>query len=287
MAGKTVVITGSSTGIGRACALHLDKLGWTVFAGVRKEADAKDLAKGASARLVPLILDVADQETIDESVRRVVEATGERGLDGLVNNAGITIQGPLEYLPIEDLRRQFDVNVSGQIAVTQAFLPALRTATGRIVLMSSISGRAESLPFIGPYAASKRALEALGEALRAEMLPWGIHVSLVEPGSVATPIWEKGDATFDDLVDALPPEGKERYETALGRARVVAKKTGERGVEPEHVAEKVAHALTSNRPRFRYLVGADARAQRYLLPTVPRRVRDLGISKLLGYRKET
>lgn len=283
MGSKSVIVTGASTGIGRACALRLDKIGWNVFAGVRKEEDGKSLAREASGRLTALMLDVVSADQIADAVRRVEEATGASGLDGLVNNAGITVQGPLEYLPLEDLRMQFDVNVTGQIAVTQAFLPLLRKATGRIVFMSSISGRAEALPLLGPYASSKRAVEALAESLRAELLPWKIRVALIEPGSVATPIWEKGDSTFDDLVAALPEEGRERYLKTLERGRVVGQKTGERGISPERVADKVEHALTSPRPRFRYLVGIDAQAQARLLPAVPRAVRDKAIAKMLGY----
>ena len=286
MAQKTVVITGASTGIGRACALRFDNLGWRVFAGVRKERDAESLRSEGSDDLAPLILDVADGESIAAGAKEIAGVVGERGLDGLVNNAGITVQGPLEYLPIDDLRQQFEVNVTGQIAVTQAFLPALRKATGRIAFMSSISGRADALPLLGPYASSKRALEALVEALRAELLPWDIRVSLIEPGSVATPIWEKGDDTFDEQVAALPEEGRERYLKALERARTIGQKTGARGISPDKVAAKVEHALTSSRPRFRYLVGADAHAQAVLNPVVPNVVRDAAVKRMLGYDKE-
>ncbi len=277
------MVTGASTGIGRACALRLDKTGWRVFAGVRKDEDAQSLARDASGRLTPLILDVADAAHVADAARRVREAAGDEGLGGLVNNAGITVQGPLEYLSIDELRRQFEVNVIAQLAVTQAFLPLLRRATGRIVFMSSISGRAEALPIIGPYAASKRALEALAESLRVELLPWRIRVVLIEPGSIATPIWEKGVATFDDLVATLSDEAKERYLKTLERARVVGQKSGERGIPPERVADKVEHALTSPRPRFRYVVGIDAHAQARLMPALPRALRDKAIGRLLGY----
>jgi NAD(P)-dependent dehydrogenase (short-subunit alcohol dehydrogenase family) len=282
---QTVVVTGASTGIGRACALHLDHLGWNVFAGVRKDADGRALARDASARLVAVNLDVTDSTSINESVRRVADATGERGLDALVNNAGITVQGPLEYLELDDLRKQFEVNVVGQLAVTQAFLPALRVAKGRVVFMSSISGRASALPLIGPYAASKRALEALAESLRSELMPWDISVSLVEPGSIATPIWEKGDKTIDGLIDDLPPEGKARYERAMARGRDLAAKTGKRGIPPERVAAKVEHALTASRPHFRYLVGVDAKARAFMEPAVPTWVRDRAVARMLGYPK--
>lgn len=281
MTTKRVLITGASTGIGRACALRMDKAGWAVFAGVRKRADADTLAREASPRLVPVTLDVTDEDTIAETAGRIDEATGERGLDGLVNNAGVTVQGPLEHLALDDLRLQLDVNVVGQIAVTQALLPALRKATGRIVFMSSIAGRAGSLPLIGPYSASKRALEALAESLRVELLPWDLKVVLIEPGSIATPIWSKGDATFDDLYDELPPEGQQRYGEALKRARKVAAQTGDRGIPPERVADRVEQALTSARPRFRYLVGIDAKARAYMEPVVPTWARDKTLMRLL------
>lgn len=275
------MITGASTGIGRACALHLDKKGWNVFAGVRKHEDGEALRREGSARIVPLLLDVTDAATIEESERRVAEATGERGLHGLVNNAGITVQGPLEYLPLDDLRRQLEVNVVGQIAVTQAFLPALRRATGRIVFMSSIAGRAGALPLIGPYSASKRALEALAESFRVELLPWDIRVALIEPGSIATPIWAKGDETFDELIAALPEEGRARYGEALQRGRKIGAQTGERGIAPERVAGKVEQALTSSRPRFRYLVGVDAKARAYMEPTLPTWAKHKTLSRIL------
>ena len=281
MSSTSVVVTGASTGIGRACALRMDQKGWTVYAGVRKHADAESLAREASPRLVPVMLDVTDEAAIADTVRRVDEATGQGGLGGLVNNAGITVQGPLEYLPVEDLRHQLEVNVVAQIAVTQAFLPALRRAGGRIVFMSSIAGRAGALPLIGPYSASKRALEALAESLRAELLPWDIKVALVEPGSIATPIWDKGDETFDDLVGALPPEGKKRYEEALERGRSIAAATGRRGIPAERVADRVEHALVSTRPRFRYLVGADAKARAYVEPVVPTWARDKTLMRML------
>ena len=290
MSSRTVLVTGASTGIGRACALHLDHLGWNVFAGVRKEADGRALGRDASARLVAVKLDVTDPASIEESVGRVADATGAKGLNGLVNNAGVTVQGPLEYLDLDDLRNQFEVNVIGQIAVTQAFLPALRQAApeaGRIVFMSSIAGRASALPLIGPYSASKRALEALAESLRSELLPWNIGVSLVEPGSIATPIWEKGDETVDAIIEDLPEEGKARYERALLRERDLATQTGKRGIPPERVAAKVEHALTAQRPHFRYLVGADAKARAFMEPAVPTWVRDKAVGRMLGYSKRS
>ncbi|MEK7693262.1 MAG: SDR family oxidoreductase, partial [Chloroflexota bacterium] len=186
---RSVVITGASTGIGEACALHLDALGWRVFAGVRKGADGEALQRKASARLIPVRIDVTDQASIASACDAVAQELGARGLDGLVNNAGIAVAAPLEFVPIDDLRRQLEINVIGQIAVTQAFLALIRTARGRIVNIGSVSGKLAT-PFTGPYSASKFAMEALTDALRIELRPWKIEVSIVEPGSIATPIWE-------------------------------------------------------------------------------------------------
>ena len=281
MSSKTVLVTGASTGIGRATVLHMDRLGWDVYAGVRKDADAEALRKDSSARLTPVIIDVADAASIEAAAKSIEEATGSAGLGGLVNNAGITVQGPLEYLPLDDLRKQLEVNVVGQVAVTQAFLPSIRKGHGRIVFMSSIAGRSRSLPLVAPYSASKRALEAIGESLQDELSPWDIKISLVEPGSIATEIWEKGDSSFDDLLESLPPEGRERYGAAAHKGRKLASATGKRGIPPERVAEKVAHALTSSRPRFRYLVGNDAKARAFLEPLIPAKVRSKATKRML------
>ena len=185
-----VVITGASTGIGRVCAFHMDKLGFRVFAGIRNESDGRSLIEGSAGRITPLLIEVTDSVSALAAADRVAGAVGSAGLSGLVNNAGIVVAGPLEFLPLSELRKQFEVNVLGQIAVTQAFLPLLRQARGRIVNMSSIAGRV-AFPYIGPYSASKYALEAISDALRIELLPWGISVSVIEPGDVATPIWKK------------------------------------------------------------------------------------------------
>ena len=204
-----VVVTGSSTGIGRACALHLDRLGFKVFAGVRKEADGERLRGEASERLEPLILDVTDSEHISRAAERVSEATGG-GLAGLVNNAGIGVGGPLELLPLSDFRRQIEVNLIGQVAVTQAFIPALRRARGRLVFISSIGGLIAT-PYMSPYHASKFGIEAVGDVVRQELRQFGVQVSIVEPGSIATPIWEKGGATAKAVRGNLSPEGQELY----------------------------------------------------------------------------
>ena len=187
---RAAVVTGSSTGIGRASALALARDGFRVFAGVRKAADGEALVAAAEGELEPLSLDVADGDAIAAAAERVREATEGR-LAGLVNNAGVAVPGPVEGVDLDELRRQLEINVVAQVAVTQAFLPQLRSARGRVVFMSSVGGRM-AFPYLSPYNASKHALEAIGDSLRQEVGPFGVGVAIVEPGSVATPFWEKG-----------------------------------------------------------------------------------------------
>jgi NAD(P)-dependent dehydrogenase (short-subunit alcohol dehydrogenase family) len=267
-----VVITGCSTGIGRACALGLDRAGFTVFAGVRREADGEALRSDASGGLEPLIVDVTDGETIAAAAARVREATGGR-LAGLVNNAGITVGGPVEAVPLDDFRQQLEVNVTGQVAVTQAFLAMIRGARGRVVFISSIGGRG-GLQFLSPYNASKAALAAIGDSLRQEMRPFGVGVSIVEPGSIATEIWGKGDDQAQRLSEALDPEVLALYGERIDRMRALAAKTGATGLPAEAVAEVVEHALTTPRPRARYVVGRDAKVQAAARRVLPHRAMD-------------
>jgi NAD(P)-dependent dehydrogenase (short-subunit alcohol dehydrogenase family) len=270
--GGAVVVTGASTGIGEACALLLDRGGFQIFAGIRKQADAEALKRKASARLTPLFIDVTDAASIAAAAEAVLGAVGEAGLAGLVNNAGIAIAAPLEFIPAVELRRQLDVNVVGQIAVTQAFLPLLRNGRGRIVNMGSIGGLL-ALPFTGPYNASKFALEALTDSLRMELRPWGIEVSIVEPGGIATPIWDKSAAEGDEMARTFPQRAHDLYGSAMDALRRVAAATGKAGSPPEDVAEAVMHALTAKKPKTRYLVGWDARF-RAMLRFLPDRIRD-------------
>jgi NAD(P)-dependent dehydrogenase (short-subunit alcohol dehydrogenase family) len=279
-----IVITGASTGIGRACALHLVDKGHRVFAGVRKDADGDALVADARGDLVPLIIDVTDQSSIAAAAKVVDDAVGTAGLLGLVNNAGIAVSGPLEYLPIDDLRRQLEVNVIGQIAVTQAFLPSLRRGRGRVVNMGSVAGRSPSAPLIGPYAASKMAMEALTDSLRLELARWDLHVSIVEPGSIATPIWDKSGPDFDHLTEAMPPEGQERYGKLIEVGRKIAAAQNRRGIPPEKVAKAVEHALTSSRPRTRYLVGADAQVRARVENLIPDKLRDKIVARIVRPR---
>ena len=217
---RSVLITGASTGIGRATALRLDAAGWRVFAGVRKQEDADALGEAGSERLVPLILDVTDAEQIAAAAARI-ETEARDGLDGLVNNAGVAIPGPLETLAIDDFRRQVEVNLTAHVAVTQAMLPAIRAARGRIVFISSIGGRV-ALPLTGAYHAAKFGIEAVGDVFRQELRPWGISVSIVEPGSIDTPIWERGERTADEI----GARRREREASTARRSRATARRSG-------------------------------------------------------------
>ncbi len=268
--GRTVVVTGASSGIGEACALRLAAAGWQVYGGVRTPQDAEALGRRG---IEPLELDVTNAAQIAAAAERAGPA-----LDGLVDNAGIAIAVPLELVPLDELRRQLEVNVVGQIAVAQAFLPALRRAGGRIVLMGSIGGRS-ALPFLGPYAASKHALEGVADSLRVELRPWGIAVSIVEPASFRTSIWTKGAARADELREKFPREGDELYKAAMANFRKVALARGP-GADPDEVAKAVEHALTARRPKARYLVGRDAHLRAWV-ERLPTRVRDRLLARVL------
>ena len=278
---RAFLVTGASTGIGRATALRLARAGHEVFAGVRRDADAQQLRAEGLAGVRPIRLDVTDAVSIRAASEEVAAATKERGLAGLVNNAGITTGGPLEYLDLGELRRVFEVNTIGPVAVTQAFLPLVRTGRGRIVFVTSIGGLFAA-PIIGPYAASKFALEAIGDALRLELRPWGIGVSIVEPGAVATEIFAKSRRLADEIIAGIGPEARERYEVAA-RAVVDRFNGFERSALPaDRVAQRIEHALLSPRPRTRYLVGSDARAMAFFSRILPTRWRDALVVRLFG-----
>lgn len=277
---KAVVITGASTGIGEACARYLDARGWRVFAGVRKDADAERLRDGTS--IEPVRLDVTDSASIAATRKSVEEAVSDHGIAGLVNNAGIAVAGPLEYVPLDALRTQLEVNVVGQVAVTQAFLPLLRMRRGRIVFIGSVSGLFAA-PFVGPYSASKHALEAIADSLRVELRPWKIAVSLIEPGPIATPLWERARTMADELFAAMPPEAIERYGAVVPIMQRITDQEARNGLPPEEVAEVVAHALTSSSPRTRYLMGPfESRVRARLGRFVPDRIRDTLIVRATG-----
>jgi len=278
---RTALVTGSSTGIGRATALALDGRGWQVFAGVRREEDVAMLAASASDRLVPLILDVTSPEQIAAAVERVA-AESEDGLHGLVNNAGIAVPGPLETLPLDEFRRQLEVGLVAYVAMTQAFLPQIRGAGGRVVFLSSIGGRIP-FPLNGAYHAAKFGTEAIGDVFRQELARWRIRVSIIEPGSIDTPIWSRGEENADQVL-ARSPQTEQLYGKAVERFREVVRQTAERGIPPERVAKAIVHALESKRPRSRYLVGLDAKVQARLVPLIPTPVLDRVVGRHLGLR---
>jgi NAD(P)-dependent dehydrogenase (short-subunit alcohol dehydrogenase family) len=262
------LVTGASTGIGRACALHLAGLGFHVLAGVRDPADAPD-------GLEPLRLDVTSEADVAAAAERV---GGE--LRVLVNNAGIAVNGPIEVLPVEEWRRQFEVNLIGQVAITRALLPALVRARGSVVNMSSISGRVAS-PVIGPYAASKFALEAFNDSLRREVAGLGVRVVCIEPGAIATPVWGKSAAAGDRLVAEMPDDVLRRYARVVDGVRRTAERMGREGLPPEAVAEAVGRAVTARRPRARYVIGREARIQAVAARLLPDRVMDRLIARAL------
>jgi NAD(P)-dependent dehydrogenase (short-subunit alcohol dehydrogenase family) len=277
---RAVVITGASTGIGAACAIHLDRLGFRVFAGVRKPEDGLTLQQNSSDRLVPIELDVTDASTIHKSHALVSGLTGTDGLYGLINNAGIAVVGPLEAVPIPDLRQQLEVNVIGQVAVTQIFLPLIRQARGRIINMGSIAGLS-AMPLMGPYSASKFALEAITDALRLEVQQWGIHVSIIEPGAIATPIWNKSAVEAAEREAAIEDELRFLYKPIVAAVRKIVGEASKRAVPSATVAKVVETALTASIPRTRYLVGTDAKLRALMAKLLPDRASDRLLSWIL------
>jgi len=286
---RSVLVTGAARGIGEACVARLARAGFHVFAGVRSDADGAKLASEHGEAVSPVRLQVTEPAEIEAATAFVADRLGGNGLYGLVNNAGIAVGGPLEFLPLGELRRQLEVNVTGQVAVTQAALPLIRRArgsadarAGRIVFMGSISGLS-ALPLTGAYGASKHALEAIADALRVELRPWGIEVVMIEPGSIATPIW---DTSLRSATETLGPV-RERMTEYYGRliegvrARVERAGKGLSGQPPDAVAAVVERALTADRPRTRYIVGRDARIRLLLKRLLPDRALDALVSRQL------
>jgi NAD(P)-dependent dehydrogenase (short-subunit alcohol dehydrogenase family) len=250
-----VVVSGASTGIGQATVELLARNGYVAFAGVRNDADAQRLA-ALHPNVRPITLDVTSPDSV-AAAKREVEAAGVP-LIGVVSNAGIALGGPLETLPIAELRRQFEVNVFGALHVVQTFLPLLPEQRGRVVFVGSIAGRLAT-PYIGPYSASKFALRSLSDSLRVELAPTGIAVSLIEPGSVKTPIWQKGRDNQAQLFEHLGANPRAHYRRALETV-VVATNNEERGAMPvEVVSEAIYKALTSAKPHAQQLLGTPAR----------------------------
>jgi len=277
---KSVFITGASSGIGRDCALTLDRAGYRVFAGVRNERDAEALRSVASQKLTPVLCDVVDYASVASAAQRVRELLAGAGLDGLVNNAGLSLSGPLELMPMSRFELQMAVNVHGQVAVTQAFLPLLRQNRGRVVFMGSESGLA-TLPLLGAYSASKHALEAVANAFRLELRDFGIRVALIEPGSIKTAIWGKA---VDDGTRSLKddPELRALYATKLPLLSSVPKLAEKMAIPSSVVTRSVRHALTARWPRARYLVGAEARALTLFVALTPTWLSDFFIRLSLG-----
>ncbi len=277
---SSVFITGASAGIGEACALRLDKEGWRVFAGVRRTQDGDALRAKTSERLVPVLVDVTNAEQVAQAACNIAAEVGDTGLQALVNNAGIGVGGPLEFLPLDEFRMQFEVNVFGVMAVTQAFLPLIRKGKGRIVTIGSVSGRLAT-PFSGPYGASKFAIEALSDSLRVELRPWGIHVVLIEPGGVRTPMWEKSRKMSARLKERMPKEAFDLYGPVVDKIDKVIDMSESMGDPPDKVARVVSRALTARRPKPRYLVARFAYTQAFIGDYVPDRLRDWILTHLL------
>ena len=271
----TALITGAGRGIGQAIALRLARTGWTVFAGVRDDAGKERLTAG-DGRITPVQLDITNEVHVSSLADRLPER-----LDALVNNAAIGVLGPVEALVPADLRRQFDVNVVGQVAVTQAVLPQLRAARGRIVFISSTGGRMV-VPMEGAYCASKYALEGLADALRIELRPWHIGVSLVEPGPTDTGSWREIQKMIDDMDDGMSPAHRELYSRHTAGLRSVVSRLGPRAMPPDAVARVVERALTTRRPRARYLAGTDAHAMIAMKAVLPTGVGDAVAARIGG-----
>jgi NAD(P)-dependent dehydrogenase (short-subunit alcohol dehydrogenase family) len=254
---RSVVITGSSSGIGRACALTLDRNGFRVFAGVRKSADGDALCDAASESLTPVHVDVTEPASIAAMAEQVAREVGEAGLAGLVNNAGTTLPCPIEYLPLDGFRHQLEVNLVGPLAVTQAMLPLLRRAQGRVVNVTSVAGKA-GVPLMAPYVAAKHGLEGLSDVMRLEFRQLGIQVTVIEPGFVGTAMGGKLQSDTEAAIRSMPDEGRRRYGPSLTKMAETVSQHAASGSPPEVVADAVLDALTSNRPRTRYPSGAGA-----------------------------
>ena len=277
---RSVLITGASSGIGAATALRLDGEGMRVFAGVRDLEDGAVLAAQSSAGLVPVLLDIADDTSVSAAAATVEAAVGDDGLWGVVNNAGEAYPIPLELIDLADFRDQLEVNLVGQLRVTQAMLPLVRRAQGRFLFVGSIGGKV-AIEFAGPYHASKYAVEAITEVLRQELAPDAISVTVIEPGPVKTQIWSKGLERLDDVLSSDRP-AVEHYRERLESFRRTLRITEASGQTPESVAEVIYEALTVERPRTHYPVGLQARLIDVVRPWVPDRLFDAVIHRIVG-----
>jgi NAD(P)-dependent dehydrogenase (short-subunit alcohol dehydrogenase family) len=269
---KSIFISGASSGIGKALSLELDKRGFRVFAGVRNEQDAEALQAEASQNLMPLMLDVTIPESIITACSQVQERTNGE-LFCLVNNAGISVSGALEFIPIQDFRRQIEVNLIGQLALTQNVLPMIRKSRGRLIFVSSVAGRLV-MPFNGPYATSKAALVALADGLRLELKPWEIYVSVLFVGSVQTRIWKKSAHLAGEILRRVPPEAWNMYGAMQKRAGAFYRQSGENGMSAESVARIIIELVEVNRPKEYVLVGRSAVRIELMAKLLPVRLRD-------------
>jgi NAD(P)-dependent dehydrogenase (short-subunit alcohol dehydrogenase family) len=278
---RTVVVTGASSGIGRASVARLAQAGWRVFASVRKSEDGSSLQREFGTAVTPLIMDVTDRGSITRAAARVRAELGERGLDGLVNVAGVGLMRPMEYVSDEELRRIFDINVFGQIAVTQEFLPLLRRGRGRIVNIGSV-GTHISLPFGGPLNASKSAFRSLNDALRLELRSSGVRVVIVEPGAIKTPAVSKTLGNVEGIIRELPARGAEEYGESMRTFAKRAYAMESNGSDPDVVAQVVQRALRDERPNVRYAAGKHANLLAVLGIVVPAVILDVLLLKALG-----
>ncbi|MDX6316813.1 MAG: hypothetical protein QOD35_213 [Nocardioidaceae bacterium] len=270
---RNVLVTGASSGIGEATVHHLAGLGMRVFAAVRDTLDGEALRTQAqdAGPVVPVVLDVRDEASIARALEEVHAAVGSEGLAGLVNNAGEGIPGPLEMVDLAQLREQLEVNVVGQVAVTQAALVLLRRAKGRIVFVGSIGGKV-AVQFAGPYHASKYAIEAIGDCLRQELAPDGLAVAIVEPGPISTGIWDKAVERIDGLLARTPEV--DRYRERLLSLRESLQSADEKGGSPDDVAKVIGKALTASSPATRYPVGTAAALASAVKPWIPDKLYD-------------
>jgi NAD(P)-dependent dehydrogenase (short-subunit alcohol dehydrogenase family) len=279
---ESILITGTSTGIGRATALMLDRNCFRVFATVRRQEDGDSLKENSSGRIIPVIADLSDEASIKNAFTFISSSVGEQGLRGLVNNAGVNLEGPLEFFALSSIRKGLEVNLIGPIILIQTFLPLLRKCSSpRIVNVGSIGG-VQSPPFVSPYAASKGGLHAFTVSLRRELLPFGIHVSLVIPGNIRTPIWNKITERVKRFSDDYPAEAVALYGGAFSAFQKTTERMATRGIPPERVARAVAHALAKKRPKTRYIVGLDAKLQSFAARWVPDRIQDQVLLRVLG-----
>ena len=277
---RVVLVTGASSGIGLACARDLAAAGFAVVAGSRGSAGLETIARAGGSGVVGVRLDVTDAASIAAAVAVAETMADGRGLAGLVNNAGLTAIGPLEAASLAAVRELFEVNVFGVLAVTQAALPALRRGRGRIVNIGSIAGRS-ALPFMGSYSASKHAVEALTDALRVEVHPWGIDVAIVNAGAIDTPILDKALASSTDGEAAAAPDLQRLYADGSASMRRAIEASSRAALPVSRMTRAVIHALTATRPRTCYLVGAEAR-QRALLKWLPDRLHDWAVRRVIG-----